>query len=516
MKKQVIVGAGVIGLYLAHLLKDMGLDPIVIDPRTGPYDAKMAADKSIKTRDPHTGEYTRPGYIQPDLFDLISTQLGFKFDPKKKKHIKDIERALYDLAIARQIDVRKARFVEFTDEGMVIQDEVSGKKEPIQCDEAFDATGGARVLVEAINKAAAKGEIESKQPFSIDRIANNPHKKHFGAYVKLTDAAEQKKINSFIERREKYIELQNTKENQEFLAELKTHFGWTGETIPTFRVIPFGKNKFSFHFEIPKDLPPEQYDIFLKALVSHYTDVHDLHYSQIDTRKYHKKPRFMAYDVDPHAVTPAHFQKQKKFPTVRVIGDALCQSDYRDANGIKLGIHLVNILLSHAKVKDGILLVDESKCQTAISQEIEKHKIRLERGYSKRRIKANQVTPSPTFFPKPVEKKAEHKQPTPAAKKPLTKYKKVEFNVNDIQFKITSNLSVDIAHGKDSCWLLLNDLEAKGQKIESMPQQELLEYILKLLKTDKGFGSSRPEHIKMAIEKITLALTPPSQSCAIL
>lgn len=143
--KAVIIGAGPIGLIAAIKLKKMGVENVTV-------------------YDPRAGTYTRPGILNDDDFSNTSETIGENqnnptVSPPSLKgqanHIKMLERQLFQVATSLGIHFEKKAFQDLSENGISVNDQ-KGNKEAVACDMIFDASGGKRMVVEAVNAREAK------------------------------------------------------------------------------------------------------------------------------------------------------------------------------------------------------------------------------------------------------------------------------------------------------------------------------------------------------------------------
>lgn len=342
MKKIVIVGAGPIGLYLACFLRQHDVkDIIVIDPRTGPYDEKLAATKDSEEIKPESSEYVRPGVINESNFIEIAKDLGIDIPYSLARHIKELERGLYKGASEYyEIPILKAKFVSLASGGIKIEYASSGKQEILDCDCVFDASGQNRVVISQVNQ-------ESKEPtFKIKQAADNPVKNHFIAYVKL-DELEYQFLKNHLEQETK----PDKKTHALALANLHNKYGWTYFADPEIKIQLLENNKACFYFETPPNLKKEDQESYLQDLLLLKTGKKIKFETLKKSRKFPKgKPRFTPFTVDPQMVTPGHVSGLKDYPTVIGMGDSVFEPDYRKVTGIKFGIERVKLLVSNSKI----------------------------------------------------------------------------------------------------------------------------------------------------------------------
>ena len=344
MENIVIVGAGPIGLYIAIKLRQMGVENVtVIDPRADKY------------------TYTRPGRLNPGVFSFLKYHIGTKIKESSSLHIKDVERSLFDIAIAAGVHIQRLGFIKFSANGMVVSD---AKEEiSLPCDFAIDASGSNRVLITEINK-------QTVEPyFSIQPITNVRIKNHFIAYVKMS--AQDAKLISEALRSPITDHLQHTL----MLEYLRTVFGWPEYSEPGFTLVELDKGKVCLYFETPPELKEDQQDNWLNALLKLVAGNDSISFEKIEPKNDRKKPRFTPFTVDPKKVLPLIFDATEATPvTVVPVGDAQIEPDYRTGEGIISGIKRANALLNAMIISDGkLFFLDTAQYETDIIEPLKKH-----------------------------------------------------------------------------------------------------------------------------------------------
>lgn len=355
MKNIVIVGAGPIGLLLAIKLKKLGMSVIVIDPRVN--------------------HYNRPGTINRAIFDVLEKEVGQAIQFSSSRHIKDVERALFKMALALKVDILQYRFEAFSEEGLIISN-LSGDLFTIPCDLAFDATGSARVLMNAVNK------LETEPSFPLVRMADNPVKDHFIAYVKMSE-----QDIAFMRTRKKYHKATALKQALAF-EKMRTELGWTKCSDPDFHIRILGKNKVCFYYEIPEGLNKDNYETWLTNLLELKLGKPNMHFQRLTEHK----PRFMPFKVDPHMTSVPFFMGNKQVPPVFPIGDALCEADYRAGFGITGGVDRLQALLASLTIKDGeILHIDRANYAEKLAAINKDYQAKLQEKYAEDRELSSQA-----------------------------------------------------------------------------------------------------------------------------
>lgn len=360
MKKVVIVGAGPIGLYLAYKLHHAGVKEIVIV-------------------DPRAGIYTRPGHVHVTTFSLLKEKINGTFSTDiTHGHIKDIERLLYDTIINLPILIEKKEFLRFHDnprqKGIIVKD-AQGKEEVIFCDYAFDCTGTDRKLINTVNT------IVSPPLFSVTPITQNVRiKGHMIAYVKITEA-DINSINATIDPAAPKPE-PTIAEHVQSVEKLRA-FGWKEFKFPWIYAINFGKGKGCIYTEIPDNLPSQQKEAWLKAVIDANTNSSRVRFEQLPApRKYPSKPRFITFSVDPQIIDhPA--QEAPGLPMVIAAGDSHIEPNFTLGHGIYGGLDRCDRLVQHLTVDDGQILDFAAKSyEKDVQPLLAKHKAAIVENYN--------------------------------------------------------------------------------------------------------------------------------------
>ncbi|TAL65544.1 MAG: hypothetical protein EPN84_01335, partial [Legionella sp.] len=365
MPNTVIIGAGPIGLFLAYKLYKAGIRDLVI-------------------YDPHANEYTRPGHLINDtvLIIGIKTQTYIQIPRKKGNvswHIKDVERALYNVVSALKIPIHKKAFVRFNNDpnkkGIVISgsDQI---EEIVDCDYVFDCTGSSRRVVHAVN-ATLPAPVFSLQPLCSKINA----KRHLLAYVKISET-DLATINTHNSKRTELLE------SSYFVGMMdKLHsLGWHEFEVPRCYGVAFGPNKACIYVECPDDLRPEQYEVWLKAAISaRISNIKEIPVEQLpNSKKHEKKPRLTAFTTDPQELT-TYFHSSEQLPTVIPVGDSQIDPHYFLADGIHDGMDRVGALLAHIICVEGKMAgLNVEPYSAELKQLLQAHKERIKEHFQER------------------------------------------------------------------------------------------------------------------------------------
>lgn len=359
MKKIVICGGGPIGLYLAVSLKKAGA-------------------KNIVVFDPRAGDYRRPGHLNASQFSKTEERLKIsRWKKPKANHLKDYEKILFAEAISLGITIENKKFITFNQvdgkKGVLVRDTDSNET-LVECDFAFDCTGGERVLVHAVNQL-----FPDTPPFQITKIVPNIEiTKHFLAFVKLSEA-DLNKLPS--------TDGMKDFSTEDFIAYMERFraLGWTQMSFPSCYGMYFEKDKTCLYMEHPDRLNSEDHEAWVQLVLEAKTGDKTVKFEQLPKpKKVDKKPRFMSFTADPDVLSPLSFQT-KGFPTVIPLGDSQIGAHHRLAHGIRDGINRVNSFIDHIDIIDGnIWYFDGEEFANAIKINLTKHTADIIRHYKTR------------------------------------------------------------------------------------------------------------------------------------
>lgn len=323
-KHIVIVGAGPIGLYMAIQLKRRGVQHItVIDPRAN--------------------AYTRPGVLDQGIFELMDKQLHADIRYSSSQHIKDLERALYELAEKEGIHIEQTKFVGIEPQHVMVQSAINQTPTKLPCDMVFDASGSARAVVHAVNARAQ--EAGESAPLEIEHIMPVDVTNHLLAYVQMDPSL----IEALHGQRK---EPHDTVHALIALETIRDEFAWTGIGEPDFHFQKLNKNKLCLYFEAPSNLQPEQCQRWVNLMLQLKSGKENVHFDVRETsKKWDKKPHFTSFTVNPSRVKQSVYDSSD-LPVIVPIGDAQIEPDYRIGFGVKSGVHRANAFLNAIKSVD--------------------------------------------------------------------------------------------------------------------------------------------------------------------
>ncbi len=334
MKKIVIIGGGPIGLLAAIKLKELGLHVIVVDPR---------AD-----------EYIRTGTLNPSIIAMLLQKIGMDDDVDESSdyHIKDAEYLLIAVAMELGVEIKKASFIQFENNGVKIKF-ADGSLENLACELAIDATGEMRVLVNEVKK------IE-ENAFTIEPIVNDVSKKYLIAYVKLSD----------VDRRELKLYERGLIFQSDDLSYVRKldglrEMGWRHFFEPEIYLRFFRKKKVCIYVSIPPNLAESNREAWLQKVLAFKTGKDDISFQQIPPslkdkgdkakadKKYaaKKKMRFNDFTVYLHKVIEP-YSIGKNRPTVLLLGDSRANSLFSIGKGFEFGMLQIDDLIKSIYVED--------------------------------------------------------------------------------------------------------------------------------------------------------------------
>jgi len=372
----VIVGGGPVGLCLAAALKNMGLNPILLEKNP---------------------LYLRPGYfvLSPECIQLINDLCGeIVIEPSPSSipmQIKDLERLLKAKIDKKGVTQLSGKFVNVTAGGLQYK-KPSGEVLTQPCDLAFDATGTKRLVIEAVNAVLTK---DKKEPaFIISNVAKNPIPTHFIANVgmdqKTAKTLEKISLSHYpVYKGDGYFILSNRSTSIKMwvaLAKLRQNFDWPYMAIPFLLVgaDPGKKNKAVIYLEKPPTLTKKQKNLseqetqkalklnesWVQEVLKLYfgDDVPFTHLKISDTYKEYPKPRFTDNYSQPKSVKPLFWKGENGLPTVIPIGDAQMESSYILGDGFKEGLKRLKILSACMTLEKDAIKIDSVTFQSQVQE----------------------------------------------------------------------------------------------------------------------------------------------------
>ncbi|KTC85808.1 FAD-dependent oxidoreductase [Legionella drozanskii] len=365
----IIAGSGPVGLYTAILLAKKGYPVQVIDK--------------------YVDNFTRPGVVAIQAGETIARQLkriGIDVEiplaasSPETYYISDIQRVLYKKAKDLGVIFTKANFKSIKSNAV----EVEGTTNLIPCDMLIDCTGENRQVVNYIisNKAPA--------PFTISKIATNPVKTNFIAFITLSneDAELLRSYNSKANPVNTVLQFESLREQ-----------GWTMNDIPHWDIRRWEysekEKRFCCYFEMPDELarapelPKKEWLATMLKLKTGKTI--DFEIEGGSTLK------FSSFYVDPHQVeNPILEAGPYPFPVV-ACGDALMSAEYRKGTGIYNGIVCANGLVNATRFNEGKIQVNSQAFYTTMTDyvptgnQIEAHIREVKQAYQSRLNKLSDI-----------------------------------------------------------------------------------------------------------------------------
>ena len=340
--QNVIFGAGINGLYLALKLIEQGvsLDQVIVF-------------------DPRQGTYLRPGHIDLRSLSRIVLKSGPLFieDISRYYHIKDVERALYALAIENQIQMESKSFLCFNDATNAIGVMVGaaeGIEELIECEYVYDCTGEKREIIQTVNAISR----EERPPFILSPVpADLPHHHYVLANIKIhADDVEfvQLAIHKLMH---KDIFNQTALEFTKHIRKLHD-LGWTGAFYPLTTLYSITDEKSCFYSEAPEHLPQDSLMDWVSAVLMALTNTR----IEIDQLKPSVKfgpkkdrLRLMQFDLSLDYLRCYSYQG-KGLPMVIPQGDTVHSPHFYLRQGIAFGATRINKLLRSLKIDQGLII----------------------------------------------------------------------------------------------------------------------------------------------------------------
>lgn len=360
----IIIGAGPSGLYTAIQLKKAGVEDVIV-------------------YDPRAGEYVRPGHINSTVIERAERGVGVKFNfpTDKTAHIKDVERLLWKHALSLGIPVEQKTFVGFNldSKGVIVVDK-EGKEEKIPCDYVMDCTGSKRLVVNAVNEFS-QAPIK---PFKTSLVTEDVTvQNHLLAYVKIDQRS--LKVSNNIQPTPMDISGISPLEFARGMERLR-QFGWHEFALPRCYNMPFGKDKACFYVETPDDLPPEQKEAWLQAVLETRTGDDGISFQLLtDSKKYKSKPRLTTFSVNPIELSPFSHQEQG-LPTVITQGDTQIDPNYFLAHGIIDSFDRIDQMIKGMKISAGkIIYFQQQDYEHDVQHDLEKHREALIAHYKERK-----------------------------------------------------------------------------------------------------------------------------------
>jgi len=374
MPQVVIVGAGPIGLHLALMLIKKGLPA-----------------QEIMIVDPRAGCYTRPGLIESFTVEEVFSSLDLNYGPYKHGHIKDVERQLYALRQAKGVTFVNEKFINVRAASgvkgkyIVVSDGKDNEK-IIPCDYVFDCTGTNREVVKKVNSYCKSQQ--QKEPFNVQTYTDVSIKRHYLAYVKMSDSdyelAGRTSINAELLCSSNNLFSYNYLDNIRKLQE----FGWQHYDFPKVYAHKFGKNKMCIYTELPDNLPKDRELDWVKAVLAVTTGNPDIEFAKLPpSKKYSKKPRLQAFTVDPHYINTLGCNIPG-LPVIGVAGDASDEPNYTLGHGIRGGVIRSRHMVDSMDISDGkINSFDIDDYEEKVKEQRENHREQIVTHYQTREAK---------------------------------------------------------------------------------------------------------------------------------
>lgn len=350
---------------------------------------KLKGVTQIEIIDPREGSYIRPGHINEDIFsevqELIRAHLpsseiyDFVMSPSAGLHIKEIERMLYQKAVALGIKITKDKFLRIapkkgddTEKGIIVLSANTQEEVLLPAQHVFDCTGGRREVCKSYNQQVETPQFVEEKVFGNVIIKNHLI---YNTSLKLTDA--------YILDRRWYGSMYShwgTLEQMEALRGL----GWTRAVFPTVYkhkgTTKADRTKYCFYLEAPDGLDPEQYDEWFKICMDFCLSGYHLEFMDLKSSvKYGEskhKVRKQTYLVDPTFLNKYEgVNPTATLPGVYPIGDAQVTPDSRLAHGISDGQRRIRGLMTYVNIntKGELVNIDLQHYRNHIESNIHSH-----------------------------------------------------------------------------------------------------------------------------------------------
>lgn len=363
-KKQriTIIGSGPVGLFTAILLK-----------------RQYGKFIDVTLLDSHITDYERPGIIAKKAVQAINevfVSLGIPAvdvpdsggEPANSIFIGDLQRALLLHAERAGVNLLQEAFASLE------KDTIKTKKNTaIPSDLVIDCSGEGRVVVNFTNE-----KFGSDSTFQVERIANNPIKQHFIAYVHMDEENSSLCRIDDLKKRNPVVFVQT-------LEKLRKTFGWQEFAEPEMVVSKWdekGKGtRYCFYFEIPPQMAEASIAVqqeYLKALLTLKTG------NVIQFELEEGRFKFNPFDVDPQRVLQPLNTTNYSIPVV-ACGDAMLSAEYRFGTGVANGITCAIGLVKSLRVTPERLEVSKAQLESELSATIMRHCDEVRKSYQSKR-----------------------------------------------------------------------------------------------------------------------------------
>lgn len=338
--KLAIIGAGPIGLHLAIMFKKKGIDVFITDSRSG--------------------NYTRQGVLNREIFSEIEKDIGEKIDVGKNDigyfQIKDLELSLYAVALKLGIKIHHFKFVGLNGKNILLEDQ-NQQTISYACDYIIDASGPSRCVLKEINKI---------KPSTFELRAIHPNaRKQF-----LLVAGEMSNEDIYALFPPETITA-NPIFKLSMLDYLRNNFQWPHLIFPEFYKFISRDKIVSIYVELPEKLPSTAYQSWVETILCLKTTKPGIQFLQWN-KNYVSK-----FITNPQKVDQVFFDGVDQFPIVIPVGDAQQQKDFRAGDTILKNRERNRCLLDALRGYGNESKIDLIKYENSVSKLLEKHEVEL-------------------------------------------------------------------------------------------------------------------------------------------
>lgn len=357
-----IIGSGPIGLYTAILLKD-----------------KYGGSIDVTVLDSRVNSYERPGIIAKQAVQIINSSFksreipeiyvpDSKGEPENSVFIGDLQRVLLESAKSYGVNLVDKSFAELEKNQIKTKEGLT-----LTCDLLIDCSGE--------NRSVARFTAEKfggDSTFGIQRIAENPIKNHFIAYVQMDEENSGRCKILDLKTRDPLVYAKT-------MEDLQQKYGWKEFADPEMVISKWTTKgegaRYCFYFEIPEKIAREDSSVqeaYLKDLLLLKTG------QSIAFTREEGRLKFLPFDVDPKYVPDPVNTKNYAIPVV-LCGDALMSPEYRFGTGVANGVRCATGLVNSIHITPLELSVHKGKFATETDHIVQGHLKEVRDSYQSKR-----------------------------------------------------------------------------------------------------------------------------------